>query len=47
MSVVWFVNKIGEVTLVQCKAHLGKWETWLEAWSTGLVHCSRRGQVGL
>lgn len=34
MSVVWFLNKIGEVTLVQCKIHLGKWETWLEAWST-------------
>ena len=31
---VWILNKIGEVTSVQCKVRLGKWETWLEAWST-------------
>ena len=34
MSVVWFLNKIGEVTLEQWEVHSGKWETWLEARST-------------
>lgn len=34
MSVVWFLNKVGEVTLEQWEVHSGKRETWLEARST-------------
>lgn len=43
---VWFVNKIGEVTLMQCKAHLGRVGNMAEAWSTGSGSLQQEGRWG-